>query len=109
MNDRLSNSGLKRFAYAKDRDEWVTWMRTMRLNHRISTAPGKRRVTITRVYGGRQRPFDYANLVGGSKGLVDAMAIEGLIEGDDPSRLEDHYQQVQGKPIGVTITIEVLA
>lgn len=93
LNARLSNDGTKRWAYAADRDAWLQWMKVQRVNLRIPAAQRKRRVVIERLYGGRERPFDYGNLVGGAKSLTDAMTRAQLIVGDAPHDLEDHYQQ----------------
>lgn len=93
LNDRMTNEGAKRFAYAKDRDAWHQWMTATRVNLRIPVAQKKRRVVIERQFGSRGRAYDYGNLVGGAKALVDAMTRAQLIVGDAPHELEDHYQQ----------------
>ncbi len=53
----------------------------------------KRRVFITRQYGAKKREYDYGNLVGGCKPLLDAMIKVGLIVDDRPSMLADYYFQ----------------
>lgn len=65
----------------------------------------KKRVTITRVFGHRQRPFDQDNLAGGCKGLIDAM--KGiLIKDDNPNHAEFHFKQVKGQRGHTVIEVE---
>jgi len=50
----------------------------------------KMRVVIRRYSFGR---LDYANLVGGCKGLVDCLRYAGVLVDDNPAWLEDVYEQ----------------
>lgn len=110
LNERISNRGMARFGYQRHRDLWQRWMRVARVNNRITTPTGKRRVTITRLIGYRQREFDRDNLVGGGKAIVDAMVREGLLLGDDATRAEVHYEQVRRDGAsGVVVLLEELA
>jgi hypothetical protein len=110
LNDRLANVGAKRWAYARERGEWLQWAQLARINGRIAKAKGKRRVVMTRFFGGRQRPFDYINLVGGAKSLVDALVLAELLVDDTPAQLEDHYRQLWHEAkSGVHIVIEEIA
>ncbi len=95
MNARLVNSGPSRFAYGKERGVWVMEFRAARLNNKIPKAApnGRRRVTLTRVYGGKARGRDRDNLIGGMKAVVDAMVLEGLLADDTEARAELHYGQ----------------
>jgi Holliday junction resolvase RusA-like endonuclease len=127
LNTRLFNSGPRRHLYRKERDVWRMEFRVIRLRDRIpmagplTVAAGvapvrnqirvgglKRRVTLTRVYGGRQQERDADNLAGGMKAVVDALVLEGLIANDDPGSVELHYRQERGKPTGLYVKIEVL-
>jgi len=50
----------------------------------------KMRVVIRRYSSGQ---LDYANLVGGCKGLVDCLRYAGILVDDNPMWLEDIYEQ----------------
>lgn len=111
LNARIVNAGDSRFRYAKERDLWVMEFRVQRVNHRIPradqmrfapgptphtmTSPPRRRVTLRRVWGGRQRERDKDNLIGGMKVVVDAMVLEGLLADDSAARAEIHYEQIK--------------
>ncbi len=64
----------------------------------------KKRITITRIMGPKQRPFDHDNLVGGCKQLIDAM--KGILIKDDTAEyLQATYKQVKGERAGTVIGI----
>lgn len=50
---------------------------------------------LTRVYGGREREFDYGNLVG-SKVIPDALKYHGVIKDDAPKHFHMEYKQRPG-------------
>lgn len=106
LNDRHVNAGAARYGYKRLRNMWQAHLRVGRVNERVPLATAKRRVTITRVYSGRQRQLDKDNLVGAGKSLVDAMVREGLITGDDPARAEIHYLQEPGTTRETVVLIE---
>lgn len=110
LNAHRVNAGAKwqQAAYRKRRDAWQQWMRAGRLNHKIPTATSKRRVTLTRLYNGRQRAFDDDNLSGGCKPIVDAMVSERLVVGDDAAGVELGYLQVKAERVGLVVLIEEL-
>ena len=59
-------------------------------------AEGPRTVTVLRVYGGRERTFDWANGIGGLKPVIDALVTAGLLEDDDLVHLPKlDYEQVK--------------
>lgn len=97
--------------YRKERDGWHSDFHAMRVVHRIppATSVSRRRVTIVRVYNGRQQEMDHANLVGGAKACVDALKLAGLIFDDKAQWLEDHYQQERGAERGTRVVIEEVA
>jgi hypothetical protein len=83
-------------------------MVSSRNEHRIPQATGKRRVTLTRLIGKGKREYDYGNLVGGFKSVLDAMVRAGLLVDDSGRWVEERYQQEKagdGKD-GVRICIE---
>lgn len=59
----------------------------------VPKATKKRRVFITRQYGYKKRAYDFGNLVGGCKPLLDAMKLNGLIVDDRPTMLQEFYFQ----------------
>jgi len=108
LNERLHNAGDRRWAYAKQRNEWLQWFMVARANHGITLASGRRRVTLTRLYGGRQQERDRDNLVGGMKVIVDAMVHALLLHDDSPQWAEIHYAQERGAARGLRVQIEDL-
>lgn len=109
LNAHIFNVGASRWKYAKERDAWMWEFRAVRLLRRIPPAVGRRRVTMTRVYGGRQKERDRDNLSGGMKPCVDALVLEKMLVGDGPRDAEIHYQQEVGSPTGLRVLIEELA
>ena len=109
LNSRLFNSGARRWAYKRERDVWCLEFRAARLLKRIGKAKGKRRVTLTRNYSGRQQHRDADNLAGGMKAVVDALVLEQLLVNDDASHAEIHYAQARTTPAGLVVLIEELA
>lgn len=108
LNRHVVNFGAARHGYRRERDAWGWMLRAARLEHRIPTAPGRRRLTLTRVFAGRQRELDADNLAGGTKSLVDAIAREGLLVDDKPAWLELHHAQERGAAPGVRVLLEEL-
>ena len=53
-----------------------------------------------------KRVMDYDNLVGGCKGLIDALWREGFIGDDSPKFTTMQITQTTGKQYSVTITRE---
>lgn len=111
LNARIHNSGASRWKYRAERDVWSGEVMVARVNHRITEARGRRRVTLERVYGGRQKERDRDNLVGGMKAVVDALVLQGLLVDDTPAHVELHYGQMQwpAGQRGLRVTIEDLA
>lgn len=108
MNDRVVNAGVSRYTYKRERTAWAWAIRAARLAWKVPNAKGRRRLTLTRLFNGRQREWDRDNLVGGMKVIVDALVREGLLVGDDPASAEIHYDQQPGLG-GLKVQIEELA
>lgn len=108
-NNRTVNAGATRWRYAKQRDEWTSWIRARARGILDARPSEKRRVTITRRYAGRCRLLDKDNLVGGCKALVDAMVHEGVVHDDKPQWLELHVLQEQGAKNETHVLVEELA
>ena len=108
LNAHRVNAGHGRWAYAKVRK---AWLQALIVEARATSCPeatGMRRVTITRVYSGRQRAYDGDNLRGGCKPLVDAMVLAGLLVDDDAANAQVHYAQERGEQSSTRILVEEL-
>ena len=108
LNARLHNSGARRWAYKRERDDWRTEIRGHKFARGVRVAAERRRVTLTRLYAGRQKRRDQDNLAGGMKAVVDALVLEALLVDDSEQHSEIHYAQVRGDQRGLLIEIEVL-
>jgi len=100
-------NGRHGWAYRRARAGWHSDMYASRLIHAVAVATGKRRVTITRLYSGRQREMDLGNI--DVKACVDAMKLAGLIVDDRPAVYEGHVKQERGADRGTRIVIEEIA
>lgn len=87
--------------YKKERNAWQWAVKVARVNHRITPATGKRRVTLTRLYGKGCRAYDLDNLSGGLKNAVDSIVLEKLLMDDKLKHAEIHYLQERA-PDGVS-------
>ena len=115
-NSRSVNAGAARWGYAKKRDEWMVRWRCAAWGAvgaardtptlLIKATNRRRHVTFTRHYSGREREMDHANLVGGAKGMVDAMVRVGLLVDDSPKWFEAEYRQVRSDRSGLHVRIE---
>lgn len=80
--------------YTNDAKGWLNYLRPIAIDLNIL---GLGLVwsswRITRIFGGRQRAFDYGNLVGGCKPLPDALINLGIIVDDDPAHFTCAYEQ----------------
>lgn len=109
MNARLVNAGDNRWRYKQERDAWHWELKAARLHWKVPKATGRRRVTMTRLFGGRQKEWDPDNLSGGMKPIVDALVLEGLLVGDDAASAQIYYEQVRGPVRGLKLMLEELA
>ncbi len=109
LNSRIFNAGPRRYLYKRERDAWCWELRAVRLLQRIPPARARRRITLTRVYSGRQQERDRDNLAGGMKAVVDAIVYERLLAGDDSKLAEIHYAQERGIPTGLRVLLEELS
>jgi Holliday junction resolvase RusA-like endonuclease len=103
LNKRVFN-GRMGWVYRADRNAWAEDFANMRAVLRIPIAKGKRRVTLTRVYSGRQKEMDLRNI--DTKACFDAMTIAGLLVDDNPACLESHVSQERGVDRGVRVLVE---
>ena len=115
-NVTRSNHGAAHHAYRNKRDQWMmrwkaaVW--TGKLDARVPlfwllmNVDTRRHVTFTRHYTGREREMDHANLIGGMKGPVDAMARVGLLVDDSPKWFTAEYVQVRSDRSGLHVRIE---
>jgi len=106
LNERIHN-GAKGWAYRKSRDSWLQDLTVLGYAHKVTSATTKRRVTITRLYSGRQQEMDRANI--DTKACVDALRLTRAIHDDAPTWLELHVLQVKGTERGTRVLIEELS
>lgn len=107
-NKHTINSGGARWRYAKERGEWEQWLMTFPRGD-LHRATGRRRVTITRRFSGRQREWDPDNLVAGTKVLRDALKRAGVIVDDSRQWLECHSLQERADRSETVVLVEELA
>jgi len=112
LNARVFN-GRQGWSYRKLRDAWFSDLSALRRLHAVRYAGtkfdpknNKRRVTLTRLYTGRMREMDLANI--DAKACVDAMKLAGLIFDDAPRYYEGHVKQERGSERGTRVVIEEL-
>lgn len=108
LNERLFNAGPRRWAYARQRDTWSLEFINARNLQRMPFAQNKRRVTLTRLYDGRQKERDVDNLFGGGKVVVDALVHAHILVSDAPRDAEIHWTQERGAR-GLRVLVEELA
>lgn len=97
-----------RTKYKKFRDDYGMLLRAWMNDLKIPDATGRRRVSVTRRYGGRAQKMDRGNLIGGCKPLLDAMTRVGLIVDDKEEFLQDHYYQIRADFNELEICVEEL-
>lgn len=104
LNDRL-----RRWTMTSTRKKWERIFAAHKNASRIPDAHSRRNIVVTRYYGrnpltgGAHREWDYDNLVGGCKPVVDAMVRTRLLVGDGPKDCAISYRQVAVK--GTTHTV----
>jgi hypothetical protein len=107
--NRIGNSGGRRFQYAKIRDDFELAVLALSRALRIPRATKCRRVTFTRLYAKGGQLFDRGNLIGGLKPLLDALVRRDLLIDDSEKWVEDYYaQQLSDDPrrVGVLVVLE---
>jgi hypothetical protein len=105
QNELRSNTRNNR-KYKSVRDKYIVKVGT----HGCGVLPADtyRRVYLTRLFANRCRPYDYGNLVGGGKPILDALVWNGLLIDDSPSYVDEYYFQ-EKNPTGthaVRVVIE---
>lgn len=109
-NARVVNVGATRWRYAKERAEWLLWVRTYLDLARGAERP--RRVTFERRYTGRQQEMDKVNMASGLKPCLDALVTATVLVDDSPAWLDDRYEQrrvATKAEAGLLITVEEVA
>lgn len=108
VNETGANTKINR-VYRQWRKRWEKqfgpWLKT------LPPAKAKRRVQITRVYSGRQRPYDRINFASGCKPLLDTLVEFGGLYDDSPTWCDDYYEQ-RKSPDGkdyIVVTIDEFA
>lgn len=92
--------------YTRVRDQCIIALRAWRHHDSIPHAEVQREACVVRLYGKGQRDYDYGNLSGGMKPVLDAMEATGLIVDDSPRWLRDTYDQHRDRERpGIEITL----
>jgi hypothetical protein len=81
-------------AYAKDKRRWLLTL-AVALRDLRGLRLARSRWRIVRIYGGRHREMDLANLIGGAKPIPDCLTKLGVIVDDKPSCFSCDYEQVR--------------
>lgn len=99
MNAHISNfgSGGHRATYRKIRIAWRDDIGSCMLLFKVPKAKVARQLILTRVLTGLERIWDYDNLVGGMKPVLDACKLAGLIIDDSHAWLQCEYRQQKGE------------
>lgn len=85
------------WVYAKEAKAWKEHLYQALFEAKLLGASfGWSRWTLTRFYDGREREFDYGNIVGGAKPIPDALKHHDVIVDDKPSCFKMEYLQVKG-------------
>lgn len=104
QNRMKANTRFASSQHSKELNEWVGWIALNMKRNQISEATGRRVVRITREFADGFRNWDYGNLVGGLKTVVDAMTAPrkfrnkwrngaSLIVDDNAKYFIDIYEQ----------------
>lgn len=84
------------------------WKRKLQQYNELPPAESYRRIFFTRFWGKGKRAYDYGNLVGGFKPLLDEIVRAGHLIDDSPKHCAEYYRQYKA-PDGddhVVIVIE---
>lgn len=98
------NTNLGRHWTVKNREkgDWVDLLRGPVIQYKLHARQYSwSRWRIERRYAKPCRSYDYANLVGGCKHLIDSLITLGVIEDDAVKNLKVDYQQVEVEPAEV--------
>lgn len=83
-------------AHYDDKKDWYSRILSTFYKYRGIKLPWSH-WSLTRIYTGRHRELDYANLVGGAKPLIDSLIDCGIIEDDKRVNFVCDYDQNRGK------------
>lgn len=113
-NGRGVNAGASRWAYKKNREQWAWHIRAAMMAlppAQLRPADKRRRLTITRRFGGTQRMRDHDNVVTSFKPVVDELVKAGLLTSDNAKGVDGPYysQEHVTTGVGVHFLIEELA
>lgn len=106
LNTVGTNNGRKKYKYRNWRRDWNKLLQ--KYVGKIPKATGHRHVTIIRARGKGKRAYDYGNLVGGAKPLLDMLVANGFLLDDNPKVCSEYYHDIKsndGVP-SVTILLE---
>lgn len=86
------------------------WKRKLASYEALPKATSYRRIYFTRYWGKGKRAYDYGNLVGGFKPLLDEIVRAGYLIDDSPKHCSEYYSQYKSTTgvDYVVITIETI-
>jgi hypothetical protein len=92
--------------YRRLRQEFAAALHAALAAASIASATLKRRAWLKRVYRPGKRRYDYGNLVGGAKAVIDVLVNRGLLVDDSPQWFEGIYSQEPGPADAIHIRLE---
>lgn len=92
----VSRNVLDKWHWNKRRKHSRAWESDIWKAFRLSTPKAKGKVKL-KITSYRTRLLDHDNLVGGCKGILDAMKRLGIIIDDTPDLIEVEYEQMKVK------------
>ncbi len=110
--NELKSNTKRNFKYKQIRERFIKDIAYQTTPNMV--AKGYRRIYLSRYFGygpsGKfwQQPYDYGNLVGGGKALLDAIVWCGLLYDDSPKYCEQHYPVQERSPDGKDRIVIVL-
>lgn len=90
--------------YRRDKVSWLNQL-TVVAAPLVGLSLPFSRWSIHRQYSGRERAFDFANLVGGCKPIPDCLKKLSVIQDDSPGQFECQYTQSKGDQTLTVITL----
>jgi hypothetical protein len=91
--------------YRRLRQDFAAALHNALLGANVPRATGKRRIWLRRIYRPGKRPYDVANLYGGSKHIVDVLVNRGILKDDSPKYFEGIYSQQPGPADAIHLRI----
>lgn len=92
-------------AHSRDKAHWVKLLQRVAGTY-IGLDLEYSEWSLIRRYAGRSKPYDFANLVGGAKPLIDSLVQLGIIRDDSEKHFKCSYSQEKGRISDTVLTLE---